>query len=114
MDLSDTLRKLKNNEISLEDAEKMLRITSFEHLSNIAKIDIHRAKRVGIPEAVIADCKTCDEVVAIARVHLKNEGRVIITRACEENYTALQSLAQELGMKIRLSKKARIAVLGDQ
>lgn len=48
----------------------------------------------GIPEAVIADCKTCDEVVSIARIHLKNEGRAIVTRACDENYAALKSLAE--------------------
>ncbi|VVB85967.1 N5-carboxyaminoimidazole ribonucleotide mutase [uncultured archaeon] len=113
MDLSDTLKKLKNNEISLEDAEKQLRLANFEQLSNIARVDIHRAKRVGIPEAIIADCKTSDEVVAIARVHLKNERRAIITRACDENYAALESLAKEMGVNIRLSKRANIAVLGD-
>ncbi len=113
MDLSHTLKKLKNNEISLEEAEKQLRITNFEQLSNIAKIDTHRSKRVGIPEAIIADCKTCDEVVNIARVLLKNEGRAIITRACDENYSALNSLAEEAGVKIRLAKRARVIILGE-
>ena len=113
MDLSHTLRKLKNNEISLEEAEKQLRIANFEQLSNIAKIDTHRAKRVGIPEAVIADCKTCEEVVAIARVHLKNEGRAIITRTCDENYSTLKSFADEAGVKIRLAKRARVIILGE-
>jgi NCAIR mutase (PurE)-related protein len=112
MDLSDTLKKLKNNEISLEEAERQLRITGFEHLSNIARVDIHRAKRTGIPEAVIADCKTSEQVVAIARILLKYEGRAIITRACDENYTALESLANELGVEIRCEKRARMAVLG--
>ena len=113
MELSAILKKLKNNEISLEEAERQLRITNFELLSDIARVDIHRAKRVGIPEAVIADCKTCDEVVSIARIHLKNEGRAIVTRACEENYAALKSLADETGSKIRWQKRAKIVVLGD-
>ncbi len=113
MDLSDTLKKLKNNEISLEEAERTLRITNFELLSDIARVDIHRAKRTGIPEAIIADCKTCDEVVSIARVHLKNEGRVIITRISDENYQALGSLAKEMGMDIRCSERARVVVIGN-
>lgn len=113
MDLSDTLKKFKNNEISLEEAERQIRITNFELLSDIARVDIHRAKRVGIPEAVIADCKTCDEVVSIAKVHFKNEGRAIITRASEENYTTLKLLAEEMGLNIRWSKRARIVVIGD-
>lgn len=113
MDLSDTLRKLKNSEISIEEAERQLRLTNFELLSDIARIDTHRTKRLGIPEAIIADCKTCDEVAAIACVHLKNEGRAIITRASEENYAALESLARETRSKIRWEKRAKIAVLGE-
>ncbi|MCX9012685.1 MAG: nickel pincer cofactor biosynthesis protein LarB [Candidatus Methanoperedens sp.] len=113
MDFSDILRKLKNNEISLEDAEKRLRVNNFEVLSNIAKVDIHRTKRTGIPEAIIADCKTCEEVVSIARIHLENGGRVIVTRAGEENYRALEALAEEKGLEFRGSKRARIVVIGD-
>ncbi len=113
MDLSDILKKLKNNEITLEEAECKLKLTNFELLSNIARIDIHRTKRVGIPEAIMADCKSCDDVVSIARVHLKNEGRVIVTRASNENYNALKSLAEEMGFNVRWSKPARIVIIGD-
>ncbi len=112
MDLSDILIKFKNNEISLREAERHLKITGYEQLSGIARVDVHRKKRTGIPEAIIADCKTCDDVVSIARVHLKNDGRAVITRASEENYAALRSLAQESGMDIRCSQRARVAVIG--
>ena len=113
MDLSDTLKKFKNNEITLEEAEHKLKLTNFELLSNIARIDVHRAKRVGIPEAIMADCKNCDDVVSIARVHLKNVGRVIVTRASIENYNALKSLAEEMGFNTRWSKPARIVIIGE-
>ncbi len=113
MELSDILKKLKNNEISLTEAERRLKINNFEVLSNIAKVDVHRAKRTGIPEAVMADCKTCDEVVSIAKVHLKNEGRAIITRASDENCKSLRSLACEMGIDIRISERARVVVIGD-
>jgi len=112
MDFSDILKKLKNNDISLEEAERQLKITNYELLSDIARVDVHRAKRVGIPEAVVADCKTCDEVVSIARIHLENEGRAIITRCNDENYAALKSLAEKMRSKIRWSKRAKIVILG--
>ncbi|MBU3966886.1 MAG: phosphoribosylaminoimidazole carboxylase, partial [Euryarchaeota archaeon] len=112
MDLSDTLKKFKNGEISLNEAEKHLKFACYEDLSNIAKVDIHRAKRIGIPEAIIADCKTCDDVVSIARVQLKNEGRSIITRTSDEKYEALRVMAEEMCIDIRWSKRARVAVLG--
>ncbi len=112
MDISDTLKKLKNNQIGLDEAKRCLRLNSFEELSNMAKVDIHRIRRTGIPEAIIADCKTCDEVVSIARVHIKNEGRVIITRAGNENFKKLESLAGELGAPIRYSRSARVIAIG--
>jgi len=112
MDLSDTLKKFKNGEISLNEVQMHLKVAGFEDLSGIAKLDIHRAKRTGIPEAVIADCKTCDDVVSIARVQLKNEGRSIITRTSDEKYAALCVLAEEMGVYIRWSERARVAVLG--
>jgi NCAIR mutase (PurE)-related protein len=68
--------------------------------------------RTGIPEAIIADCKTCDDVVSIARVQIKNEGRAIITRVSEEKYMAMCSLAAEMGKEIRWSERARVAVIG--
>ncbi len=70
MDITEILKKLKNNEISPEEAEQQLKIGTFNHLSDIARVDIHRAKRIGIPEAILADCKTDEDIVSIARVHL--------------------------------------------
>lgn len=109
----ETLKRLKNNEISIEEAERQLRMNNFEILADIAKVDVHRAKRVGIPEAVLADCKTCDEVVSIARIHLKNEGRAIVTRAKENVYEALKNLAEERNSKIKWHKRAKIVVIGN-
>lgn len=114
MDLFETLKKLKNNEMSIEEVERQLRLNNFETLADIAKVDVHRAKRVGIPEAVMADCKTCDEVVSIARVHLKNEGRAIITRTKENVYEALKTLAEETNSKIKWHKRAGIVVIGKE
>ncbi|MDP3103283.1 MAG: nickel pincer cofactor biosynthesis protein LarB [Candidatus Methanoperedens sp.] len=112
MDLSDTLKKFKNGEISLNEAERHVKLNGYENLSNMARVDICRAKRTGIPEAIIADCKTCDDVVSIARALIKSEGRAIITRVSDEHYRNLDSLAHEMDMEIRWSERARVAVIG--
>lgn len=112
MDLSDILKKFKNNEIGLREAERHLKVNGYEQLSGVAMLDVHRKKRTGIPEAIMADCKTCEDVVSIARAQLKNEGRAIVTRAGEENHTALCSLAKDMGVDIRWSPRAHVAVLG--
>jgi NCAIR mutase (PurE)-related protein len=112
MDISDILKKFKNNDISIREAQRQLKVSGYEELSRIARVDIHRKRRTGIPEAIIADCKTCKDVVSIARLQIKNEGRAIITRASEENYRALCSLAIEMDKDIRWSEQARVAVIG--
>lgn len=112
MDLSDTLKKFKNGEISLNEAERHVKLNGYENLSNMARVDICRAKRTGIPEAIIADCKTCNDVVSIARAQIKSEGRSIITRVSDEHYRNLDSLAHEMDMDIRWSELARVAVIG--
>ena len=113
MDIAVILKKLTNNEITPEEAERQLKICTFEQLSDIAKVDIHRAKRVGIPEAILADCKTDEDIVSITRVHLEHEGRAIITRACDENYASLKKLAEEKGTGIEWHERARIVVIGE-
>ncbi len=113
MDISDILKKLKNGEINLKEAELQLRMTCYEPVSDIAKVDVHRSKRVGIPEAIVADCKTSEDIVSIARVHLKNEGRALITRACETTYESLKLLADETRSKIRWENRAKIVVIGE-
>jgi len=114
VEISDILNKVKHNEISIEEAERQLRLTSFKQLAKVANVDIHRTKRVGIPEAIIADCKSCEDVVSIARVHLENEKRVIITRADDAYYKPLKALAEEMNHPIRWEKRARIMIIGKQ
>jgi hypothetical protein len=52
----------------------------FEDLG-FAKVDHHRALRHGIPEVILAQGKTPDQVVAIAASLLENARNVLITRA---------------------------------
>ncbi len=113
MDISDILNKVKHNEISVEEAERQLRLISFKRLAKVANVDIHRAKRIGIPEAIIADCKSCEDVVSIARVHLENEKRAIITRVGDAYYKPLKALAEEMNYPIRWEKRARIIIIGE-
>jgi len=113
VDISDILNKVKHNEISVEEAERQLRLISFKRLAKVANVDIHRAKRIGIPEAIIADCKSCEDVVSIARVHLENEKRAIITRVGDAYYKPLKALAEEMNYPIRWEKRARIIIIGE-
>jgi len=51
------LQKFVNNEISTEEAEKMLKTSYIEELEDFAKLDTSRHLRTGIPEVTYAENK---------------------------------------------------------
>lgn len=78
--MKEVLDKLSKGEISVEQAEKLLRIHTIEEIGNMAKIDIGRETRKGIPEIILGEGKTPQNVLEISLKMLKETGRAIISR----------------------------------
>lgn len=79
--LSSILVKVKNGEISPEEARKQL--NTYEELG-FANIDIHRAKRTGFPEVIYGEGKTTEQVVLIFERLIAQHDVVLATRVSEE------------------------------
>lgn len=109
MEIQEILLKMKRGEISAEEAERLIRLDAVECLSDRARLDIHRARRAGVPEAVLGEGKTPEDVVGIAEAMLRASGRAIITRVSNEQYVALLEKFKDL----RWNEDARIAVIGE-
>src|SRR5262245_39135393 len=60
-----------------------------EQLEHFANLDLGRAARAGIPEVVLAERKTPEQTVAIARRLLDELGRVLVSRVPPETLAAL-------------------------
>lgn len=87
------LGRLADGEISVEEAEAELRFLPFADLG-FAKVDHHRDLRTGTPEAVFGESKTPEQVAAIVEELLRGgEEAVLVTRASEEQYRAVSSVA---------------------
>ena len=110
--LREILRRIKDGELSLDEAEKAIKLLAIEEVNDIAKLDISRELRHGVPEVVIAEGKSVDYVVEIASRALEKAGRVIVSRVNEPQLSALNSLEVE-GKKIAISKSGHTLVLGD-
>jgi len=52
--------------------------------NDFARPDLHRAQRKGVPEIILADRKTADQSIAIARAFLERTGRAILSRVPAE------------------------------
>ena len=62
MDIEEILTSLEKGKISSSTAKKLLSLYSIEKIEGIAKIDVNRRKRRGIPEVIFAETKQLDEI----------------------------------------------------
>ena len=61
----EVLEKLAKNEVSLAEAEKMLKLLAIDELGCLAKLDGNRELRKGIPEIILAEGKNAKDVADI-------------------------------------------------
>lgn len=85
MEVRKILKQVKNNEISMEDAEKYFKRQPFEELG-YAKLDSHREIRSGFPEVVFCSGKPEEYLISIYQKLYELNGEVFGTRASKEQY----------------------------
>ncbi len=56
-----------------------------------ARVDVDRRRRCGLPEVVFGQGKTPEEVLGIAQVLVEREGLLLVSRARDEQFAAVQS-----------------------
>ena len=81
--MREVLEKLAKGKISVEDAERALKINFVENISSVARLDVGRENRRNIPEMIFAEGKNVDDLLNICNRMLESTGRVIITRLSE-------------------------------
>ncbi|MEM2098560.1 MAG: nickel pincer cofactor biosynthesis protein LarB [Candidatus Bathyarchaeia archaeon] len=108
--LREILEKTAKKELSVDEAEKLVHLLAVVEVGNIAQIDINRAYRKGIPEIILADGKTVEDVVEITSGALKMCGRVIVSRCSADQVRMLQEKAPK-NVDICVYDRARIVVV---
>lgn len=89
MDTREVLTKLKDGEITVEEAELYFRRQPFEELG-YAKLDTHRKLRSGFPEVIFCMGKADKHLLEIVGKLYETEGEVMGTRASKEQYALLK------------------------
>jgi NCAIR mutase (PurE)-related protein len=122
---ADSIRELfhavRKGELSPDDAVQRLQHLPFEDLG-FAKIDHHRAIRVGMPEVIFGQGKTPSQTAGIFAGLAKHGGNVLATRADAKQFAAVKkkvpkSEYRELARAIVLQRdqktygKGKIAVV---
>jgi NCAIR mutase (PurE)-related protein len=90
---AESIRKLfdlvRKGRLSPDEAVERLRHLPFEDLG-FAKVDHHRALRVGMPEVVFGPGKTPAQMAQIFSRLAKQGGNVLATRASEQQFAAVK------------------------
>lgn len=89
MDAHEILQKVRNGEVSVEEAEGFFRRQPFEELE-YAKLDTHRKLRSGFAEVIYCSGKADQHLIHIFGRIYREEGEVLGTRASEMQYQILK------------------------
>ncbi|KFM21450.1 putative N5-carboxyaminoimidazole ribonucleotide mutase protein [Marine Group I thaumarchaeote SCGC AAA799-B03] len=111
METYEILKAVKSGKISVNDAKKLLSLYSIEEIEGIAKIDINRRKRRGIPEIIFAETKELDEIKKIIKRTLEKSNYVIVSRLKKTDYSKIQTFAKKLKVKVKTGKKSSTLLL---
>lgn len=90
METRTLLEKVRNGEISVDQAESYLRREPFEDL-DYAKLDTHRRLRSGFGEVIFCQGKSDDHLLSIFKHLSQSEQEVLGTRASADQARLIQS-----------------------
>ncbi|MBQ5932449.1 MAG: nickel pincer cofactor biosynthesis protein LarB [Lachnospiraceae bacterium] len=103
------LEKLKNGDISVDEALLKLKTKPFEDIG-YAKVDTHRGIRQGVPEVVFGSGKTPEQIIGRIDAMVKNgQKNILITRLSEEKAEAVKK-----SVGITYFKDAKIGLIGEK
>jgi hypothetical protein len=92
--LKEILKKVKNQEIDVDEAAESLKDLPYKDLG-FARVDHHRSIRNGYPEVIYCEGKSLDEIEGIVKEMLRNESNILASRANQEIYQRIKKIAPE-------------------
>ena len=88
--MREILEKLSRGDISVDEAEKALKIDVVEKVTGVARLDVARELRRGVPEIVFGEGKSVEDLVMISARMLEKNGRAILTRVDKTQLASLE------------------------
>lgn len=97
--MKDKLKKLltevESGKLSIDKAMEKLKLLPYDDIG-IAKIDTHRELRKSLPEVVLCQGKTINQIIQIVSKIKSHGSRIIATRANETIYKAIKKIVPEV------------------
>ncbi len=111
MEIQKILESLEQGNITSSTAKKMLSLYSIEKIEGIAKIDINRRKRKGIPEVILAETKSLEDIKKIIKVTLEKTNSVLVSRIGKKDYPKIITFCKKLKINVKGGKNSSSLLL---
>ncbi len=89
--LKALLEKVRAGDVDVEAAADKLRTMPFERLNDQVHVDHHRELRAGVPEVVLGERKTADQIATILTALAQHGNGALATRVSEDKATAIKT-----------------------
>ena len=114
MDLRSILDAFSSGALSLDDVEKQVSIHAIEKLGEIAKIDVGRELRRGIPEIIFAEGKEYKDVIRIALAGARRNGQVVISRIRKNQLARISNALKKKGLVVEVGRNSTTLLVADK
>ncbi|MEO2220072.1 MAG: nickel pincer cofactor biosynthesis protein LarB [Nitrosopumilus sp.] len=111
MEINEILESVKSGKISTSNAKKLLTLYSIEEVEGIAKIDINRRKRRGVPEVIFAETKELEDIKKIIKKTLEKTNSAVISRIKKDDYKKIMTFVKRLKVKVKTGKNSSSILL---
>jgi NCAIR mutase (PurE)-related protein len=114
MDLHTILDRFANGSLSLSDVEKEISIHAIEKVGDIAKLDVNREVRKGMPEIIFAENKEYKDVIRIALAAIRRNGQVVVSRIRKSELSKVANALKKKGMVLEVGRNSTTLLASDR
>lgn len=113
--IKEILKKLLEKECSIEEAEKLLKANLIEEVGDLAKLDVFRKTRTGVPEVILAQNKERKIIIDIIERFLKINKFAIISRYIEKQREFIvETFGNEDKYDIEINELGKIIIIKEK
>lgn len=110
MDLREILKRLSEGSLTIDEAERMIKLLSLEVIDGMVRLDLGREQRRGFPEIILAEHKEDEALKMSIRRIVELSGRAIVSRLERSQLPILEEFRRE-GFEVKLSRSSRLAIV---
>ena len=114
MDLRTILDMFANGSLSLSDVEKEISIHAIEKIGDIAKLDVHRELRKGMPEIIFAENKEYKDIIRIALAAIRRNGQAVVSRIRKAELAKVAGALKKKGMVVEVGRNSTTLLASDR